>query len=219
MKKKILLLTDSTANPRPISLGEETLLESTYPYLLKEYFKSYDFWQITFGGILTNDLLSQAISYFDNWKPDIIIVNSGINDCRIEPFTLRINKSIELILGSYYKNIKNFFYSSKFLKKFGSPATSYKKFNQLINKFKIIFDDSKIYWIEISCNEIYENTRPGTLNSKNKYNDLLKKVYDNQFIEIQSLLSKKNSFQKDGIHLNSIGHNIIFELIIKKLFK
>ena len=36
---KILILTDSIASPRPVPASEVTLLEETYPYLLRKRFK------------------------------------------------------------------------------------------------------------------------------------------------------------------------------------
>ena len=81
---KILILTDSIASPRPAPASEETILEETYPYLLRKRFKDTLFYQLSFGNITTEEILSQAIAYLSNWNPDLIIVHSGINDCRPE---------------------------------------------------------------------------------------------------------------------------------------
>ena len=43
------------------------------------------------GGITTPELLNYSIPYFTNWKPDFIIVHSGINDTKSQ--LIRNNKS------------------------------------------------------------------------------------------------------------------------------
>ena len=80
---KILILTDSIASPR-LYLRRNN--EETYPYLRKR-FKDTLFYQLSFGNITTEEILSQAIAYPSHWNPDLIIVHSGINDCRPEAFT------------------------------------------------------------------------------------------------------------------------------------
>ena len=40
---KILILTDSIASPRPVPASEETILEETYPYLLRKDLKIHYF--------------------------------------------------------------------------------------------------------------------------------------------------------------------------------
>ena len=76
---KILILTDSAANARAFPEKERVDLEETYPFLIRNEFKESIFHQISYGNIETEKLCSQAIAYLSHWKPDIIIVNSGLN--------------------------------------------------------------------------------------------------------------------------------------------
>ena len=84
---KILILAESASNPRSFPVDEIVHLEDTYPYQLRGEYKDAIFWQLSFGNITTEELCSQAIAYLIHWNPDIIIVHSGLNDCRPEPLT------------------------------------------------------------------------------------------------------------------------------------
>ena len=81
-----MILTDSTANPRSFPTSDVTQLEETYPYILREQFNGSTFWQLSYGNVTTEQLISQPISYLNHWEPDVIIMQSGINDCRPESF-------------------------------------------------------------------------------------------------------------------------------------
>jgi lysophospholipase L1-like esterase len=81
MMQKIMILTDSLGNPRSFPSWEVFQVEETWPYLLKETFKQDVFWQLTLGDMTTAVLVNQPVAYLSHWKPDIIIVQSGINDC------------------------------------------------------------------------------------------------------------------------------------------
>ena len=108
---KILIITDSTANPRPFPEKEKTHLEETYPYLIKKEFKNSIFYQLTFGNIETEKLLSQAIGYLSHWKPDFIIVQSGLNDCRPEAFS-EFQKIIILKFSRFFPMMRKLIFSS-----------------------------------------------------------------------------------------------------------
>src|SRR5947207_1162731 len=100
---KILLLTDSTANPRSFPVSMVVKLEETYPYLLRDEFRGAMFYQLSFGNITTEDLLSQATAYLTHWKPDLIIVHSGLADCRPEAFTHAQKAFISRLPGPFAK--------------------------------------------------------------------------------------------------------------------
>ena len=69
------MFTDSLAMPR--EEPEETLFEDTYPYLLR---KDYEVFQFSKGGGLMNEFVEQSF-YYNQYKPDIIILQIGIVDC------------------------------------------------------------------------------------------------------------------------------------------
>ena len=101
---KILLLTDSAANPRSFPPSMVVKVEETYPYLLRNEFRAATFYQLSFGNITTEDLISQAMSYLSHWEPDFIIVQSGMSDCRPEAFTEAEKAVINRLPGPFRQN-------------------------------------------------------------------------------------------------------------------
>jgi len=212
--KKILLISDSTAYPRSKSLGEETIYEKTYPYLLKIKYKNFEISNICFGGISTNQLFNQAISYYKEWNPDIVIINSGINDCRTFPISDRLIQIISLCSIKLYNVIEKLLFKDFIQKNFSKPNTSLKKFKKIISRFEIIFDQSKIIWIEIVADKSYDQVRYNTSKYLNEYNNLLFNKFDKNFIKVKDDIIQNNGIQKDGFHLNERGHNVIYNKLI-----
>ena len=113
--EKILLLTDSSALPRSVPVSDATPFEQTYPNLLKEELKDSQFYQFSNGNVPTSEILNHAISYFYSWKPDIIVIHSGLADCRLEAFS-----EFEKYLILNYRNpislfLRKFLYNSSLI--------------------------------------------------------------------------------------------------------
>src|SRR5207249_10101780 len=106
---KILLLTDSTGNPRSFPASMVVKVEETYPYLLRGEFRGSTFYQLSFGNITTEDLISQAMSYLSHWEPDFVVVQSGMSDCRPEAFTEAQKAIINRLTGPFSK-VKKYVY-------------------------------------------------------------------------------------------------------------
>lgn len=87
-KLRVLMLTDSNGNPRGFPDSELFYPEETYAAQLREHYKDIFFWQLSIGDITTVQLINHLISYLSHWSPDIIIVQSGINDCVPEAYSL-----------------------------------------------------------------------------------------------------------------------------------
>ena len=113
---KILLLTDSAANPRSFPPSMVVKVEETYPYLLRNEFRAATFYQLSFGNITTEDLISQAMSYLSHWEPDFIIVQSGMSDCRPEAFTEAEKAVINRLPGPLGK-MKKYLYLPSMIKR------------------------------------------------------------------------------------------------------
>ena len=80
--KKVLIIGDSNCLPRIISKKISVNLEDTYIFKLKKKLKSDKVEQVVWGGLTTTQLSNFAISYYQKWKPDFIIIHSGINDVK-----------------------------------------------------------------------------------------------------------------------------------------
>ena len=158
---KILLLTDSSANPRSFPPSMVVRLEETYPYLLRDEFRGATFYQLSFGNITTEDLVSQAMSYLTHWEPDFIIVQSGLADCRPEAFTEAQKAVINRLPGRFLGKMKKYVYHPSLIKRRQIFRVSEQSFRKTLKKFKIVFSKSKIFWLEICAAPSYEKERPG----------------------------------------------------------
>ena len=223
---KILLITDSTGNPRSsniqiqnskkINRNEIYNLEDTFCYLLNKKLTEHTFHQISFGGISTKKLISQAMSYFKDWKPEIIICHTGINDCKPSVFS-EIQNNFLSRNPYLFKYLKLIIYNPILIKFFNKRSSNKYKFLRDIKIFNNIFKDSKIFWLKISCHDKLENSFPGVLKNKNEFNKILENIYSSNFIDIEKPLKIDNGFLEDGLHYNVQGHKIIFSEIIKSL--
>jgi len=219
-KKKVLILTDSVANPRAFPVSDKTELEETYPYLIREKFSDFVFWQLSLGDALSNKLYAQAVSYLHHWSPDIIIVHSGINDCRPEmaSISLKMLKKISKLLDSIFKSNfsekldkKNFSINKK------TSKTDILSFKRTLKKFKLSFPKAIIYWIEICSGDEYENDRPGFNIKADKFNQVIKEIYDNNMIAICDLLKDEECFNVDNLHWKKSAHNILASILIERI--
>ena len=95
--KKILIITDSVGNSRIFPKNEKVLLEKTYPYIIKKNVDDAEFYQLSYGGVFTGDLIFQARAYLMDWNPDIIIVGSGINDSRPKSLSTELKKILKFL--------------------------------------------------------------------------------------------------------------------------
>ena len=214
---KILVLTDSGGNPRSFPLSDATQLEETYPYLLRSRFKESTFWQLSFGNVVTEQLCSQATGYLNHWEPDIIIVHSGLNDCRPEAFS-EFQKSVIIKLSwRYFSRFKKYLYYPSLIKRRSVYRVSKRNFRKTLTKFKLIFSHSTIYWLEICAGLGYEEIRPGVNKRMEDYNKIIKEIYTDYFVTINHELHNVNGFNDDNLHLNKKGHRAIADLLIDKI--
>ena len=84
-----------------------------------------------------------------------------------------------------------------------------------IKIFKSLFQNSKIYWLEISSEDKLEENS-GVLKNKNDFNEVLNDMFGENVIKIERNLINEKGFSRDCLHYNSKGHNIIYNLIKEK---
>src|SRR5688572_21445598 len=135
---RILLLTDSGANPRSFPASMAVRLEETYPYLLRQALPASTFYQLSFGNIATEDLVSQATAYLTHWRPHFIVVQSGLVDCRPEAFTevqkAIINRLPARVFGKLKKNLNR----ASWVKRRQIHRVSKQSFRKTVKKFKMV---------------------------------------------------------------------------------
>jgi len=219
---KILILADSASNPRSFPDSEKTFLEETYPYILRKEFIDSTFWQLSFGNITSEELCSQAIGYLSDWDPDIIIVHSGVNDCRPEPMTKSQSTFFKfLTLGLIYRVsfLRDFIYSPYIIKKMGKSRVVDKSFKKTLKRLKLVFSDSKIYWLEIVAHKDYEEDRPGFIKKATSYNKLIKEVYLDDMVLTRQLIEGVDGFNMDNLHWRKNAHEVVSKAIINRIYK
>ena len=211
--KKILFIGDSNCLPRYNTIKKDIIkIEDLYIYQLKKKFQNFHFEQITLGGITTPQLINYVVPYYVDWEPDIILMHTGINDTKSQ---LASGKVLNLIYKSTKlfniskKNLKSkILYNPSYLKYSSRSKTDIETFEKSIDKIKLLFNKSKIYWLEVYSDEKLDTKRPNTKKNIDKLNLLLKKKFEKNLIKMEDL-KKKKYFTSDGFHLNCLGHKIL----------
>ena len=223
MKKlyKILIIGDSNCLPKYSNSKKEKLpLESIYTFKLKKKLKNFLFSEVIWGGITTSMLINYSIGYYKRWKPDYIIVHSGVNDAKTQLFSEKTNRRIFKMFKIFNYDQKKFksniIYNPSYLKYKNTNKVSPIKFLVEAKKLKKNFKKSKIIWVGIHSNKNINMERPDTFSSISIFNDHLKKLFKKNFIDNDF---KDIYFRKDGYHLNHLGHEILFQKISKLIKK
>jgi hypothetical protein len=217
--KKILIIGDSNFLPRYNADIQNIIeLEDIYISNLKRRLKDYHFEQVTLGGITTTELINHAIPYYVSWKPDILLLHTGINDTKSQltkGILLRILNKIFSLLNFTKKDFKSkILYNPSFLKYLSQSKTDLDLLKKNVNKIKLLFSESKIFWLEIYSDETIDEERPNTKKNIEKFNYSIKKILNENFIELKELKEKKY-FTNDGYHLNKNGHLELANKLIK----
>ena len=217
--RKLLIIGDSNCLPRYNSDSDDIItVTDTYVYHLQKKLKNFDIQTMIIGGITTPELLNYSIPYYTNWKPNFIIVHSGINDTKSQLIKNNKSQLIYRILSKFNINKKKikekFIYNKNLIRFKSTPKVSIEDLRQQVIKFKNLFDNAKILWLEIYSDEKIDQDRPNTSQRINDYNNMLKEVLKNSFIELQEIKNISN-FTSDGFHLNRNGQLLLFEKLIK----
>jgi hypothetical protein len=214
---KFIILTDSIGNPRSFPVTELTELEETYPYLLRSYFKEAIFWQLSYGNVSSEQLIRQAGAYLTHWNPDYIIVQSGIIDSRPEAFSEFQKTVMNKMSGPLARRLRKTFYNPSWIKKRQISRTSKASFKKTAKKLRLLFDDAKIFWLEICAADAYERARPGVQRRIIKYNQILEGIYGERLIPVKEKLLEVEGFNADNLHWNKRGHEVVSKILINRI--
>lgn len=215
---KFMILADSDGNPRSFPPAEVFELEETYPYLIREHFKDSVFWQLCYGNLTTMKLVSQPIGYLTHWKPDVIIVQSGIADCRPEGFTDFQKEIITRSTWKFFKWIRKYVEHPGWIKRRQIYRVSKSSFRKTLKVFKRVFPESKIFWLEIGTGPKYEQFRPGIERRLVEFNDIIKEVYGNDFVPVRERLLAVDGYNAiDQGHLNKKGHKELADILVERI--
>ena len=219
LNKKLLIIGDSNCLPRYNGPEKDIIsVEDTYVYQLQKKLRNFDIQTMIIGGVTTPELINFTIPYFTAWEPNFIIVHSGINDIKSQFIKNSKAHLVYRILSKFNINKKKikekFIYNKNLIRFKSTPKVSIEDLRQQVIKFKSLFDNSKILWLEIFSDEKIDQDRPNTSQRINDYNNMLKEVLKNSFIELQEIKNISN-FTSDGFHLNRNGQLLLFEKLVK----
>lgn len=209
--KRIILFTDSLALPRKIP--EVTYYEDTYPYLLRNDFEVFQFSK---GGARIVDLLEQVF-YYQQYKPDCVIIQSGIVDCAPRAFSWNEELFMQSnICGKAIRKLLSLTITTKKLRNFRQKSwTDIVLYERCCKKFKDLFPNIPVYAISIvPASDEYERKVPGINNKINRYNDMLRKAFGG-VISLHDI--PFTYIMSDGHHLNKLGHKYVYERIMEQI--
>lgn len=210
--KRIVLFTDSLAMPR--DEPEITFYEDTYPCLLRMDFEVFQFSK---GGGLMSEFVEQTF-YYNQYRPDIIILQIGIVDCgprafsKLEESIFRSNKVFRLIrriiskigLSKKIRNIRKLSWTSR------------KDYRQGCEFFMSKFPNAKVYALSIvPPSDDYEKQVPGISRKIRDYNGILMDVFKQNLIDLSRI--PEDGIMSDHHHLTKQGHRYVYECIMRTI--
>ena len=212
--KRIVLFTDSLAMPR--KGPQVTFYEDTYPCLLR---KDYEVFQFSKGGGLMNEFIEQTF-YYNQYKPDIIILQIGIVDCaprafsKLEETFFQSNRLLGWVRGLISK-----FGLSKKIRNFRRLSWTPKRcYQQGCRFFVSKFPQSQVYALSIvPPSEEYEKQVPGISKKIEEYNRILKDVFKQNLIDLSNIPAE--GIMSDHHHLTKLGHQYVYDSIMCILAK
>lgn len=206
----ILIFTDSLALPR---LHPEFCHQNeTWTSLLRK--QGHRITQVSIGGGTSHDLVSQCNYYQkDTIDIDLVIVQSGIVDCaprfahKLELKLYQVlpligKKIIRLLNRNWVRQVRNITYM---------PL---KKYSKNIRKIQQNFKPYPVLFLGIlPASKAYECQLRGITKNTALYNDILKET--GAYIDLSQI--PESGIMSDYHHVNSVGHQFIFEQIQKAI--
>lgn len=215
--KRVLFITDSLGAPR----NEEEMIniDDTWCYQVsKDNAKDKEFFYSTKNGFDTEALILMLQKEFLLYRPDIIILQVGIVDC-----APRVLSKRELSIVSHLGFISKFL--NKIIKKYYSKLSTIRnisyvdidQFEHNLNKFCSQFNNTRIFAVAIAKPSIkYREKSPLIIERYSKYNEVLRKIFGNNFIDPYIMMTKEELeriYISDGYHLNTYGHKIVAKIV------
>lgn len=215
--RKFVILTDSIGNPRPFPASEPTNLEETYPYIIRNYFQGSLFWQLSYGDVTTDQLVSETLNAIVNWDPDFIIVQAGINGARPEAFSEFEKSIIRRITGRFFSGIKQYIYHPAFIRNRQISRIKNDEFRRYAEALRSVFERSCIFWLEVCSHDNYERVRPGVLKRSGEFNEILEQIYGEHHLKIKEAVLNADGFMEDHLHWNKRGHEVVAGIILDNI--
>lgn len=220
---RILIVTDSLGAPRKVK-GEVIFYEETWVYKLTKLFMNHEHEVIsmTLNGLDSKELLALVKEKLLLYNIELVIFQYGIVDCAprvlsknfILIFTfLKLSKYIQKIISKHHAFLTNI------IKLEYVPIKEFD--NNTIAIYKL-FSDIKVKVINLpiapAC-KAYIQKSPRISYNISLYNQILMRNTDLIFDDIYSNIDTEKIFLSDLHHLNSYGHDIVFNYLENNLKK
>lgn len=224
---RVIIFTDSLGRPRPDLKVNSTVYEDVYGYKLKKALGSeHEVDLLYIESLDTYDAIFWSQRMVAYRKPDIVILHIGINDCAPRIFK---KGSKPIIFNRHFKKIsfnighrfieKYRYHITKFLKRTYTSKKDFKKnLNDIVNEAKMYNRDVVYYAISIALPS--EKLKRRSYNYEVnvlEYNEILKSIFKENYIEVNDLLDRDKLLIEDGIHLTPQAHSLLAEEILKKI--
>lgn len=208
MKKRIVIFSDSLALPR--FYPEVTIVEETYPYMLRN---NYEVFQFSKGGGLIHEIVPQA-HYYKQYNPDYIILQCGIVDCACRAFSHKEELFFQSnFLGHVIRRFLSSTITTKRLRSIRKKSwTEPEVYMSNCKTLKEIFANIPVFALSIlPVSDDYEAKINGMKNKVDQYNALLKETFSETYIDLSGI--PNCGIMTDGHHLTRDGHNYVFQQI------
>lgn len=211
--QKLLIISDSVAAAR--HEPEVTYWEDTYAYLLSS---EYCVYQHSVGGARVNELDEACLAYLRQFRPDIVILQCGIVDCAPRAYKWIEERIFEAFwLPRKIRNLVSKTITTRKLRSLRRVVyTPLNHFKACCQEIHDTFPDSQVYCIGIlPPSEKYEEVNPGITLNVQKYNEALKLVFADRYIDMTKI--PQEGIMSDLHHLSKTGHQYVYEQIKKAL--
>ncbi|NLR61859.1 SGNH/GDSL hydrolase family protein [Chitinophaga polysaccharea] len=207
---KVVILTDSLGLPR--TFPEVVKLEETYIEKLRDRYRDIRFITLSIGGARLATLQQQYFNYFQSVEPDLVILQSGIVDAA--PRALKGWEATVINSNVISRKLYSFFLKphTVFIRKVRKLTyTPLPGFTYLASTFRRAMG-TKVAWIGIiPANSEYEANLPGIGKNIESYNQQLKMIFSDEFIDMSDMPA--DGVMSDHHHINKKGHEFIFEKV------
>ena len=226
---RIIVFTDSLGRARPdLSDMKTNYVDIYFSHLRKMIGNDHDLILLTNEGIDTNmgiELSKKGVAFRE---PDIVIYHFGINDCA--PRIFKRGATPWIYTKKWLKKI-SFNIGAKIIAKYRIQITKWRNFTYINKKdFEININtmqdevkkySPKVIFYGVSIVESFDwmNDRSyGHLENVKAYNKILKKIYQTNFIDINTLVENvEERLIHDGVHLSKTAHIKLAEALYHKI--
>lgn len=216
MSRRFLILSDSLALAR--SSPESLVLEETWPFLLRAFFDGDVFFQCSWGGATSADLLSQSEYWLlSRQSPRFLIVQVGIVDCAPRAFArneIFFQRALAAFTRLFPRVGRWFFLALRRYRKISYVSNhSFRDNVRALNKLAQMHGCSLI-WLPVLGAGFYEGILPGVSQKIAQANQILREELADSVLDVHL---SDDSFMSDGHHLRPEGHRLLAKKIWNRI--